>query len=93
MAGCFGQFNDIRPGSSGQKRKRDMQVFKIYDLIRDCMDAANDQLRTIMEWPDKAINREDTMVQEVITNIESISSLSMEDISKCVVIGRRMCHY
>uniref|UniRef100_A0A9I9CKE1 Retrotransposon protein n=2 Tax=Cucumis melo TaxID=3656 RepID=A0A9I9CKE1_CUCME len=86
MASRFGQSNYARSSSNGQKRKRDMQPFETYDLNRDAMDAANDQIRIIAKWPDRAIHREDAMVREVITHIEFIPGLSMEDISKCVMI-------
>ena len=41
-----------------------MQQFETYDLIRECMDAVTDQLRTIAEWPEKAISQEDAMAAQ-----------------------------
>ncbi|KAL4013595.1 hypothetical protein IC575_025767 [Cucumis melo] len=37
MGSRSGQLSDGRTGSSGQKRKRSMQQFETYDLIRECL--------------------------------------------------------
>ncbi|KAA0033072.1 gamma-aminobutyrate transaminase POP2 [Cucumis melo var. makuwa] len=59
------------------KRKRSMQQFETYDLICECMEAATDQLKTIAEWPEKAMSREDAMAVQVIELMEAIPNLTM----------------
>ena len=63
-----------------------MQQFETYDLIRECMDAVTDQLRTIAEWPEKAMSREDVMPVQVIELMEAIPNLTIAEKSKCIMI-------
>uniref|UniRef100_A0A9I9D4Z6 Retrotransposon protein n=1 Tax=Cucumis melo TaxID=3656 RepID=A0A9I9D4Z6_CUCME len=86
MGGRSGRSSDGRTGSSEQKRKHSMQQFETYDLIRECMEAATDQLRTIAEWPKKAMSWEDTMAAQVIELIKAIPNLTMAEKSKCVML-------
>uniref|UniRef100_A0A9I9E6F9 Retrotransposon protein n=1 Tax=Cucumis melo TaxID=3656 RepID=A0A9I9E6F9_CUCME len=63
-----------------------MQQFETYDLICECMEAVTDQVRTIAEWPEKAMSREDAMAAQVIELIEAILNLTMAEKSNCVVL-------
>ena len=63
-----------------------MQQFETYDLICECMEAATDQLKTIAEWPEKAMSREDAMAVQVIELMEAIPNLTMAKKSKCIMI-------
>lgn len=63
-----------------------MQNFEIFEPIRDAMDCTNDQLRVIANWPDRASQKEDALVQEVITQVQSIPQLSVEDSAKCMMV-------
>ncbi|TYK02844.1 retrotransposon protein [Cucumis melo var. makuwa] len=86
MSGRSSQSSDARMVSSRQKRKRFMQQLETYDLIRKCMEVATDQLRTIVEWPEKAMSREDVMPVQVIELSESIPNLTIAEKSKCIMI-------
>ena len=78
--------SDVRPSSSGSKRKRIMQQIDSLDVIRDVMDCTNAQLRAIAEWPDKTLQSEAFVRWEVLAHLQSILDLSEEDLMKCIMV-------
>lgn len=50
-----------------------MQTFETFDLIREAMDYANDQLKAFVEWLDRASQKEKALRRDVITQLQSIS--------------------
>lgn len=50
-----------------------MQTFETFDLIREAMDYANDQLKAFAEWLDRASEKEKALRRDVITQLQSIS--------------------
>uniref|UniRef100_A0A9I9DN68 Uncharacterized protein n=1 Tax=Cucumis melo TaxID=3656 RepID=A0A9I9DN68_CUCME len=46
----LGRSSEGRNGSSGSKRKRGREHYKMVDVIRNAMQFENDQLKAIVDW-------------------------------------------
>ena len=57
---------------------------EIVNVIRDAIECANDQLRTIAEWPKLAMQDEDATRLEVIRQLRVIPELSGLDRARCL---------
>ncbi|KAA0025955.1 retrotransposon protein [Cucumis melo var. makuwa] len=71
--------SEVRVGSSGSKRKRESQREAELEVILMALECTNDQLRTIAEWPARALANDNHVRQEFFCILREMQELTSLD--------------